>query len=89
MKQERWDRFMEAQQQISAAIFQSKVGREIDVLVDEIDTENDEAIARSPWDAPEIDGNVFLPGETGLKPGDMVRVRIVEAEDYDLVGERV
>ncbi|MGL6183383.1 MAG: 30S ribosomal protein S12 methylthiotransferase RimO, partial [Aestuariivirga sp.] len=89
VKQERWDRFMEAQQQISAAIFQSKVGREIDVLVDEIDTENDEAIARSPWDAPEIDGNVFLPGETGLKPGDMVRVRIVEAEDYDLVGERV
>ena len=80
---------MEAQQQISAAIFQSKVGREIDVLVDEIDIENDEAIARSRWDAPEIDGNVFLPGETGLKPGDMVRVRIVEAEDYDLVGERV
>jgi len=89
VKQERWDRFMAAQQEISAAIFQGKVGREIDVLVDEIDTENDEAIARSPWDAPEIDGNVFLPGETGLKPGDMVRVRIVEAEDYDLVGERV
>jgi ribosomal protein S12 methylthiotransferase len=89
VKQERWDRFMAAQQEISAEIFQSKVGREIDVLVDEIDSENDEAIARSPWDAPEIDGNVFLPGETGLKPGDLVRVRIVEAEDYDLVGERV
>ena len=80
---------MAAQQNISADIFQGKVGREIDVLVDAIDTENDEAIARSPWDAPEIDGNVFLPGETGLKPGDMVRVRIVEAEEYDLVGERL
>jgi len=79
VKQERWERFMEAQQAISADIFQSKVGREIDVLVDEIDAENDEAIARSPWDAPEIDGNVFLPGETGLKPGDMIRVRIVQA----------
>ena len=89
VKQERWERFMEAQQDISAAIFQAKVGREIDVLVDAIDEENDEAIARSPWDAPEIDGNVFLPGETELKPGDMVRVRIVEAEEYDLVGERV
>ena len=89
VKQERWERFMEAQQQISAEIFQSKVGREIDVLVDEIDEENEEAIARSPWDAPEIDGNVFLPGETDLKPGDMVRVRIVEAEEYDLIGERV
>lgn len=89
VKQERWERFMAAQQEISAEIFQSKVGREIDVLVDEIDEENDEAIARSPWDAPEIDGNVFLPGETDLKPGDKVRVRIVEAEEYDLVGERV
>ncbi len=89
VKQERWERFMAAQQEISAAIFQGKVGREIDVLVDEIDMENEEAIARSPWDAPEIDGNVFLPGETDLKPGDMVRVKIVEAEEYDLIGERV
>ncbi|MFO1123425.1 MAG: 30S ribosomal protein S12 methylthiotransferase RimO [Hyphomicrobiales bacterium] len=87
VKQQRWERFMEAQQAISAEILLGKVGREIDVLVDAIDTENDEAVARSPWDAPEIDGNVFLPGETELKPGDMVRVRIVEAEDYDLVGE--
>ena len=89
VKQERWDRFMAAQQEISAEIFQGKVGREIDVLVDLIDEENEEAIARSPWDAPEIDGNVFLPSETGLKPGDMVRVRIVEAEEYDLVATRV
>jgi ribosomal protein S12 methylthiotransferase len=89
VKQERWERFMEAQQEISAEIFEGKVGREIDVLVDAIDEENGEAIARSPWDAPEIDGNVFLPGETELKPGDMVRVRIVEAEEYDLVGERI
>ncbi len=87
VKQERWDRFMAAQQKISAEIFQAKVGREIEVLVDEIDEENGEAIARSPWDAPEIDGNVFLPGETGLKSGDKVRVRIVEAEEYDLIGE--
>ena len=89
VKQARWERFMEVQQEISAEIFQSKVGREIDVLVDEIDEENEEAIARSPWDAPEIDGNVFLPGETDLKPGDKLRVRIVEAEEYDLVGERI
>ena len=89
VKQQRWERFMAAQQEISAEIFQSKVGREIDVLVDEIDTEADEAIARSPWDAPEIDGNVFIPGAEGLQAGDMVRVRIVEAEEYDLVGERL
>ena len=41
------------------------------------------------WDAPEIDGNVFIPGATDLKPGDMIKVKIVEAEEYDLVGERV
>ena len=89
VKAERYDRFMEAQQAISAKIFQGKVGRVIAVLVDEIDVENDEAVARSPWDAPEIDGNVFIPGGTDLKPGDMVRVKIVEAEEYDLVGMRV
>ncbi len=89
LKAERYSRFMEAQQEISAGIFQSKIGREIDVLVDAIDLENEEAVARSPWDAPEIDGNVFLPGETSLKPGDMVRVRIVDAEEYDLVGELI
>jgi len=87
VKQERWERFMAAQQEISAELLAEKVGREIDVLVDEIDRENDEAVARAPWDAPEIDGNVFLPGATNLQPGDLARVRIVAAEEYDLVGE--
>jgi ribosomal protein S12 methylthiotransferase len=87
VKEDRWNRFMAVQNEISAAIMASKVGREVDVLIDGIDTENDEAVGRSVWDAPEIDGNVFLPGETALNPGDIVRARIVEAEDYDLVGE--
>ena len=50
---------------------------------------DNEAVARSKWDAPEIDGNVFIPGAVDLKPGDLVKVKIVEAEEYDLVGERV
>jgi ribosomal protein S12 methylthiotransferase len=89
VKEERWRRFMEAQNRISADVMRGKAGREIDVLIDRIDTENEEAVGRSPWDAPEIDGNVFLPGETDLRPGDMVRCRVVDAEDYDLVAERV
>jgi ribosomal protein S12 methylthiotransferase len=89
VKTERYARFMEVQQQVSAGILQGKIGREINVLVDEIDLENEEAVARSPWDAPEIDGNVFIPGATDLKPGDMVKVRIVDAEEYDLVAELV
>ena len=89
VKEERWHRLMQTQQEISADIFSAKVGREIDVLIDAIDEENEEAVGRSPWDAPEIDGNVFLPGATDLKPGDMVRTRIIGAEEYDLIGERV
>jgi ribosomal protein S12 methylthiotransferase len=87
VKEERWHRFMAAQAEVSADIMAARVGRETDVLVDTIDHEADEAVGRAKWDAPEIDGNVFLPGETGLQPGDLVRARIVEAEDYDLVGE--
>jgi len=87
VKAQRFARFMETQQAISEEILRSRIGREITVLVDEIDTENDEAVARSPWDAPEIDGNVFIPGATHLKAGDMVKVKITDAEEYDLVGE--
>jgi ribosomal protein S12 methylthiotransferase len=87
VKEERWHRFMATQAGISAEIMGARVGRETDVLVDAIDHEADEAVGRAKWDAPEIDGNVFLPGETRLEPGDLVRARIVEAEDYDLVGE--
>ena len=89
VKAERFARFMETQQAISEEILRSRIGREITVLVDEIDTENDEAVARSPWDAPEIDGNVFIPGAPHLKSGDMVKVKITDAEEYDLVGELV
>jgi ribosomal protein S12 methylthiotransferase len=89
VKQERWERFMAAQQEISADVLAKKVGREVDVLVDEVNMENDELIARSPWDAPEIDGNVFVDGIADTKPGDMIRVRIVDAEEYDLLAGRV
>ncbi len=47
------------------------------------------AIARSHWDAPEIDGNVYLQGETGLKPGDRLSVMVEGADEYDLWGRRV
>jgi ribosomal protein S12 methylthiotransferase len=86
VKEERWHRFMSAQQKVSAAIMKARVGREIDVLIDEVDEEG--AIGRSAWDAPEIDGSVFLNGEVELKAGDMVRAKIVHADEYDLWGER-
>jgi ribosomal protein S12 methylthiotransferase len=87
IKEERWHRFMEIQQGISAKIMKGKVGREIDVLIDGIDVENGQALARSPWDAPEIDGNVVLPDAIDLRQGDVVRARIIAAKEYDLIGE--
>ena len=56
-------------------------------MVDEVDEEGD--VARSYWDAPEIDGNVYLHGETGLKPGDRLSVVVHGADEYDLWGRRV
>jgi ribosomal protein S12 methylthiotransferase len=84
VKQERWERFMETQKAISAARLQEKVGMVLGVLIDEVD--EDGAIGRSYADAPEIDGSVFLNGETGLKPGDVVDVLIENADEYDLWG---
>lgn len=70
------------QHQISEARFQQRIGRVFTVLVDEVDEEG--AIARSFADAPEIDGCVFLNGETSLRPGQMVEVEIEHADEFDL-----
>jgi ribosomal protein S12 methylthiotransferase len=78
---------MESQQAISAELLKARVGKSIDVMVDEVDEEV--AIARSHWDAPEIDGIVYLNGETGLKPGDRVVVKVQASDEYDLWAERV
>ena len=85
VKEERYARFMEAQQEISAEILQGWVGRKIDPLIDGVDSVG--AVGRSYMDAPEIDGAVILEEAEGLAPGDMVRVRITGADAYDLYGE--
>ncbi|MNQ80251.1 Ribosomal protein S12 methylthiotransferase RimO [compost metagenome] len=82
VKQDRWERFMALQQSISTARLALKVGREIDVLIDEVD--EDGAVGRSAGDAPEIDGCVYVSSETPLKAGDMVRVRVTDSDEYDL-----
>ncbi len=86
VKAERYRRLMERQRAVSAEVLAGRVGETIEVLVDEVDGEG--AIARSAWDAPEIDGCVFLNGETDLRPGDVVPVKIEHADDYDLWGVR-
>ena len=85
VKQERWDRFMAHQQAISTARLQLKIGKTIQVLIDEVDEEG--PIARSMADAPEIDGNVYIDSDEPLKPGDIVSVRVTAADEYDLWAE--
>ncbi len=85
LKEERYHRFMAAQQQISADILKGWIGRKLDVLIDEVDENG--AVGRSYADAPEIDGAVVLDGAVALRPGDMVRVSITGADEYDLWGD--
>ncbi|MFN4100065.1 MAG: 30S ribosomal protein S12 methylthiotransferase RimO [Pararhodobacter sp.] len=85
VKQNRWDRFMEKAQAISEAKLAAKVGRVLPVIVDEVDDEG--ATCRTMADAPEIDGNLFIDeGFEDLQPGDIVKVTVDEASDYDLWG---
>jgi ribosomal protein S12 methylthiotransferase len=82
VKEERWHRFMALQQEISSARLKQKIGRSLDVIVDEITP--DGAVGRSKGDAPEIDGAVYLSDNTGLQPGDIVSRKVTDADDYDL-----
>lgn len=87
VKQERWDRFMAHQQAISTERLARRVGKEIEVLIDEVDEGG--AIGRSSADAPEIDGCVYVDSESALKPGDKVRVRVTDSDEYDLWAEHL
>ncbi|WP_448581246.1 30S ribosomal protein S12 methylthiotransferase RimO [Thermaurantiacus sp.] len=84
----RRDRFMAHAAAISARRLAAKIGREIEVLVDAADgpQAGGGATARSKWDAPEIDGRVLLRDAPHAKPGDIVRVRIEDADAFDLYG---
>ncbi|MDP2778696.1 MAG: TRAM domain-containing protein, partial [Anaerolineales bacterium] len=85
VKQERYERLMELQQNISLQVNQSYVGKMLDVLVEGFD--NGLSIGRSYRDAPEIDGLVLVEGQA--KVGAIVPVRISGAMAYDLTGALV
>ncbi|OUD08858.1 ribosomal protein S12 methylthiotransferase [Marivivens niveibacter] len=86
VKQDRWERFMEKAQAISEAKLQAKVGKTVEAIVDDID-EDGIATCRTWADAPEIDGNLFIDeGTESLTVGDIVKVEVDEAGEYDLWG---
>jgi ribosomal protein S12 methylthiotransferase len=86
VKEERRARFMQAQAKVSAERLARKVGRTLDVLVDE--AAGTKAVARSAADAPEIDGVVRVSGVRGAKPGDILRVTVTAATEHDLEAKR-
>jgi len=87
VKEERWNLFMQTQAAISRSRLQEKVGSVQEVLVDTLD--GDLAIGRSKADAPEIDGIVQIRNGADLTPGDLVKVTVESADDYDLSGRIV
>ena len=91
IKEERYARIMEVTERISAAKLRAKIGRTVPVIIDEVGEPDEDgdlgATGRSQADAPEIDGQVFLRNvPAGLKAGDIVDVRIEDADAHDLFG---
>ena len=87
VKQQRYKRFMETQQAISAKVLAGRIGRRIKVIIDEPGPTV--AKGRSVWDAPEIDGNVYVQSRRPLRAGDIVTVKVERADAYDLHGQAV
>jgi ribosomal protein S12 methylthiotransferase len=87
--EERFAQLMEVAQNVSRGQLAKKVGRTIDVLVDDVRPAEGRAIARSKWDAPEIDGQVIVSNAAGIKPGDKVSVVVTGSDEYDLFAEPV
>jgi ribosomal protein S12 methylthiotransferase len=84
VKEQRWHRFMQAQQKISTRRLKRKVGTRQKVIIDEIGSTA--AKGRSMADAPEIDGSVFVVSRRPLRVGEITTVKIEHADEYDLHG---
>jgi ribosomal protein S12 methylthiotransferase len=88
VKQERLDRLMELQREISLSYNRSRVGTEVRVLVDDI--LDGTLVCRSEFESPDVDGEILVRGASPeVRVGDMIRVRIDAAEDYDLIGRQI
>lgn len=89
VKEERRSRLMALQQQISLEKNQARRGQTLEVIVDEYGELPGQVVGRSKYDAPGIDGLVYAETDGTVKIGEMIRVRITEADAYDLHGEMV
>ncbi|WP_455209452.1 30S ribosomal protein S12 methylthiotransferase RimO [Kaarinaea lacus] len=85
IKQDRLDLFMQVQERISRSKLQQRVGQQLTVLVDEVNEH--EILARSKYDAPEVDGLVIIENDIAVKPGDWLRVKVTDSSEHDLYAE--
>ena len=85
IKQDRLDLFMQVQEQISRSKLQQRVGQQLTVLVDEVNEH--EILARSKYDAPEVDGLVIIENDIAVKTGDWLRVKVTDSSEHDLYAE--
>jgi len=89
IKRERFNRLMQLQQGIAEELNRQWMGRELEVLIDEKDSDPMVTLGRSYADAPEVDGQVFVKSKRALTPGEFVRARVVDTYEYDLVAEAI
>lgn len=88
--QERYHDLMAVQSKISEEVNQELEGRTIEVLIEGRDEEQQAiAVGRSYREAPEVDGQVYVENDTDSKPGDIIRVRVLQGFTYDVVGEKI
>ena len=89
VKEQRYDALMSLQQGISLELNQSKIGTVIDVIVEGYDGDNFLFYGRSRGDSIDVDGMVYFGTEDEVSPGDIIKVKILDASEYDLTGQRV
>ena len=89
VRQQRADAIMMMQTEIMAQCQAELVDKEIDIIVDDFDSENGIWICRSVYDAPEIDGEVYIDGGYDVEVGDIVKAKVIQSDIYDLYAELV
>ena len=89
IKQERLDKLMTIQQEISLELNRKRIGSVIDVIVEGYDEESFLFYGRSRGDSIEVDGKVYFGTEDEVEPGDIINVEILDAGEYDLMGKKV
>ncbi len=89
VKEERYEALMELQQKISRANNEQRVGKIYETLVEGVSDDGIFYIGRTYAEGPEVDGSIYFTSSDPLEQGDMVDVRILIAEDYDLTGEAI